>query len=86
VEVDPEEDQGPQEDGQEGGEDELDQAYADVVLGEGDVDPDQDVDEEEKAESTADHGARLLYPPDRQIGSVVCAAGDRLGKPGEIRR
>ena len=50
-------------DGQEGGEDELDQADADVVVGEGDVDPHQDVDEAEKAESAANHGARLLYPP-----------------------
>jgi hypothetical protein len=85
TEVDAEEDQGPQEDGEEGGEDELDDADGDVVVREGDVDPDQDVDEAEEAESAADHGARS-FTPLPVTGRVVCAGEDRLGKLGEIRR
>jgi hypothetical protein len=62
VEVDPEEDQGPEEDGQEGGDDELDQADVDVAFGPGDVEADQDVDEAEETEPATDHGARPLPP------------------------
>ena len=51
----PEEDERPEEDGQEGGEDQLDDPDGDVVVREGDVDPHQDVDEAEEAES-AEHG------------------------------
>jgi hypothetical protein len=80
LQVDPEEDQGPEEDGQEGGEDELDQADADVVIGEGDVDADQDIEEAEEAEPATEHDARSFVPPP-EAGRVVCAAGDRLGKP-----
>jgi hypothetical protein len=83
AEVDPEEDQGPEEDGEEGGEDELDQADADVVIGEGHVDPDQDVDEAKEAESAANHGVRLLYYPPPEDWRVVCAGEVPLGKPAK---
>jgi hypothetical protein len=85
AEIDAEEDQGPEEDGEEGGEDDFDYGDGDVVAGERDVDPDQDVEEAEEAESAAKHGARS-FTPLPVTGRVVCAGEDRLGKLGEIRR
>src|SRR5215218_10487091 len=63
VQVDTEQDQPPQEDGEQGRQDELDQPERDVVVGESHVDPDQDVDQDQQTVSAAEHRSTPLPLP-----------------------
>src|SRR5919108_3348879 len=96
VEVDPEQDERPQEDRQQRRDDELQEAGADVVVGEGHVDADQDIDQHEQTVSAAKHGSTPLPdpPPERQRSlrrgvptrqtnqSRMKRAGSRTAGPG----